>query len=146
MPPSIKEFRVTLNDVGDNELLILKVRSMAQQIGFCQTDQFMAATAASELGTNIIRYAKGGEVLVRAIQSGGRDGVEIIATDQGPGIANVETALQEGYSTLKGSLGMGLSTVKRLSDEFHLESEPGKGVRICARIWVKHAANRHASG
>lgn len=146
MPPAGAEFRIALRDLADNEIVILRVRSLAEQIGFCQTDQFMAATAASELGTNMIRYAKGGEFVARAIERGGRKGIEITATDQGPGIDDIDMAMREGYSTLKGSLGMGLPTVKRLADEFEIDSQPGKGVRVCARIWMKHAAHRHTSG
>lgn len=146
MQPAGTEFHIVLKYLTDNERVILRVRSLTEQIGFCQTDQFLAATAASELGTNIIRYAGGGEMVVRAIERGARKGIEITATDQGPGIGDIDMAMQEGYSTLKGSLGMGLPTVKRLADEFQIDSEPGKGVRICARIWMKHAAHRHTSG
>ena len=146
MTPAVNEFRVILKDPSDNEVLVMKVRLFAEQIGFCQTDQFLLATAVSELGTNIIRYAKGGEIAVRAIRREGGAGVEIIAKDQGRGIADVDIALQEGFSTCHGSLGMGLPTVKRLSDEFHIKSEIGKGVCICARFWVKHVASGHTSG
>lgn len=143
MLPEPAEFLVEMTEASDNEILVMKVRNLAERLGFGRTDQFLMATAASELGTNIIRYAGSGAVVVRAVENASGPGIEITASDRGAGIPDVQRAMAEGFSTIPGSLGMGLPTVRRLADEFHIESETGKGVRIRALFWMKHAADRN---
>lgn len=94
----------------------------------------MVATAVSELAGNIIKYATRGEVVVRGVKERGRRGVEVVVSDNGPGIADVEQALQDHFST-SGTLGLGLPGVKRLMDQFSIESAPGRGTTVVACKW-----------
>jgi serine/threonine-protein kinase RsbT len=124
-----------LSHAGDHEPVVLTARRMAARIGFNSTDEVMIATAASELATNILRYAQKGEVCLRIINRHDRSGIEIIASDQGPGIENVELALQDHYTTTPKSLGLGLPSVKRIMDEFLINSDPDAGTYIAVRKW-----------
>ena len=105
-------------------------RNLARELGFGTVDQARIATAISELARNIILYAPEGKVIVRAIVSDdGGQGIEVVCEDNGPGIANVELVMQDGYSTSSG-LGMGLPGTKRLMDEFELETKLDVGTRV----------------
>ena len=95
----------------------------------------MIATAVSELVRNILKYAGTGEIRLRHVKRMGQRGIEIEAIDQGPGIANCEAAMCDHYSS-GGTLGLGLPGVKRMMDEFSLESTPGEGTRVTARKWI----------
>lgn len=112
-------------------------RNLARELGFGTIDQARIATAISELTRNVVLYATEGKVTVRAIVSddGGR-GIEVVCKDNGPGIANVELVMQDGYSTSSG-LGMGLPGTKRLMDEFEIETKLGVGTKITVRKWLK---------
>lgn len=110
-------------------------KEMAKELGFGLVDQTKIATAISELTRNILLYAGQGRVDIKAITAGNRQGLEILCEDQGPGIADIQLAMQDGFSTSKG-LGMGLPGTKRLMDEFELKSERGKGTRVTARKWL----------
>ncbi len=111
-----------------------KGRELAVQLGFASADLALIATAISELARNIVLYARTGEIVLSTVENGSRQGIEVIARDEGPGIADVERALQEGYSTSR-SLGLGLPGVKRLMDEFEIGSEPGRGTMVTVRKW-----------
>ncbi len=111
-------------------------RSIAAIIGMGSTMQYMVATATSELATNIHRYAGHGSIAIAIISSGGRQGIEIIASDNGPGISDLKSALLDNFST-SGSLGVGLPGTKRMMDHFDIESTPGKGTRIMIRKWLE---------
>jgi serine/threonine-protein kinase RsbT len=111
-----------------------KGRTLAAQCGFSSTDLTVIATAISELARNIVRYAVRGEIILRLIEEDGRRGVEVVATDNGPGIPDVALAMQDGYSTSR-SLGLGLPGVRRLMDEFEIASESGMGTTITLRKW-----------
>ena len=113
-----------------------KGRELASQCGFPSTDMAVVATAISELARNIVRYAVRGEIILRLIDDNGRRGVEVVATDEGPGIPDVTLAMQDGYST-SGSLGLGLPGVRRLMDEFEITSDFGKGTTVTARKWKR---------
>lgn len=132
--------KIALIHTQDNELVIYSVRSMAVKAGFGPVDEYMIATAASELATNILRYAGTGEIEISILEEEetGNKGIEILASDQGPGIENQEMAMREQYSSLSNSLGLGLPSVKRIMDEFCLETIPGKGTRVLGRKWRKH--------
>jgi serine/threonine-protein kinase RsbT len=100
-------------------------------------DQSRIATAVSELTRNIVRYASGGrgEVVIREITGpGDQPGVEIVVSDEGPGIADIELAMREGVSSSTG-LGMGLPGTRRLMDEMTIESGAGRGTVITIRKW-----------
>jgi serine/threonine-protein kinase RsbT len=109
-------------------------RQVAAECGFSAGDQTVIAAAISELARNILQYAKHGEIIVRHLQQGERHGVQIIAEDSGPGIRDINRALQDGYST-SGGLGLGLPGAKRLMDEFDIVSEDGHGTRIVMKKW-----------
>jgi len=135
----IDESRVDVLDIVDSTVALGTARHMAADVGFNEIDQYLIATAVSELATNIVKYAKEGYVLVRIINDGERDGLEVQAKDFGPGINDINLAMQENFST-GNTLGMGLPGVKRIMDEFHLESKIGKGTNCTARKWrVKNA-------
>jgi serine/threonine-protein kinase RsbT len=91
-------------------------------------------TAASELGRNTLRYGGGGEVHVEKVVNGSRRGVTLSFIDQGPGIADVELALTDGYTTGNG-MGLGLSGARRLADEFDLSTSPGAGTTVRISKW-----------
>lgn len=110
------------------------VRAWAVEIGFSLVDQTKIVTAASELARNTLEYGGGGSVHFRRMQNGIRQGLAMDFVDQGPGIANLELALKDGYTTGTG-LGLGLSGSRRLMNEFEIESAPGKGTRVTVARW-----------
>jgi serine/threonine-protein kinase RsbT len=109
-------------------------RTAAAESGLSLVDQTKLVTAASELARNTLIYGGGGTAKVDVVQEGARRGVRIVFEDQGPGIADIQLALQDGYTTGNG-LGLGLSGAKRLCNEFDLKSEPGKGTTIVITRW-----------
>jgi serine/threonine-protein kinase RsbT len=109
-------------------------RELAARTGMTGTDLTLIATAISEVARNIVEYAGRGEVRLEAIAKGGRTGVMVVASDEGPGIADIEQALRDGFSTGK-SLGLGLPGARRLMDEFEIVSEVGKGTTVTMRKW-----------
>lgn len=110
------------------------VRKLTQQCGMGLIDQTKLVTAASELGRNAVKYGGGGEMRWQTLQNGPKLGVRLTFVDEGPGIANIEQALTDGYTT-GGGLGMGLSGAKRLVNEFSIESAPGKGTSVTITRW-----------
>lgn len=110
-------------------------RRTAAAIGFSGVDQVVIATAISEVARNIISYAGSGDVDLSPVQEGRRRGMEIVARDSGPGIQDLELAMQDGYST-GGGLGMGLPGCKRLVDDFEITSSPGAGTTVRMRKWL----------
>jgi serine/threonine-protein kinase RsbT len=111
-------------------------RELAKELGFGVIDQARIATAISELTRNIVQYAELGESIMRPVEAGGRVGIEIICQDEGPGIPDIELAMQDGFSTSK-SMGMGMPGAKRLMDEFEIESEMGIGTTVIIRKWLR---------
>ena len=111
-------------------------RALAQRLGFSDSSLTMIATAISELARNILLYAKKGEMTVGVVENNGLRGIAVVAKDEGPGIRDVERAMEVGYST-SGSLGLGLPGTKRLMDDFEIVSRPGRGTTITARKWKR---------
>ena len=109
-------------------------REVAANAGFTSGDQTVIAAAISEIARNILMYAKRGEIVLSVVANGDRQGVVVIARDQGPGIRDVARALQDGYST-SGGLGLGLPGAKRLMDEFELTSAVGQGTTVTMKKW-----------
>ncbi|OIQ08318.1 serine/threonine-protein kinase RsbT [Moorella thermoacetica] len=109
-------------------------REIARQIGFNTVDQVRIATAVSELTRNVVLYAGCGKVDIEVVARGERQGIEITVRDQGPGIADIELALRDGYSTSNG-LGAGLSGARRLMDTFFIESRVGHGTIVRIGKW-----------
>lgn len=111
-------------------------RIMAAQLGFSPGTATLIATAISELARNMLLYASRGEVTMRTIENNGSKGITVEARDEGPGIPQPGRALEDGYST-SGRLGLGLPGVKRLMDEFRLETSPGRGTLVVVHKWVR---------
>jgi len=110
-------------------------RQMAAHLGFSPGTATLIATAISELARNILLYARRGELLMRTVETNGNRGITVEARDDGPGIPHPQRALEDGFST-SGRLGLGLPGVKRLMDEFRLETAPGHGTRIVVKKWL----------
>jgi len=114
-------------------------RDLAGELGFSVGDQTVVAAAISEIARNILMYAKRGEVRFTKVVDGTRQGLIVVAEDDGPGIRDVSRAMQDGYST-SGGLGLGLPGARRLMDEFEVVTAPGQGTRITMRKWKKSNA------
>jgi serine/threonine-protein kinase RsbT len=110
------------------------VRGWSVELGFSLVDQTKVVTAASEIARNTVIYGGGGTARLEALQDGGRQGLRVVFADKGPGIVNVEQALQDGFTTGTG-LGLGLGGARRLSNEFTLESRVGEGTRVTIVRW-----------
>jgi serine/threonine-protein kinase RsbT len=111
-----------------------EVRTRAVAAGLGIVDQTKIVTAASEIARNTLDYGGGGTVTMEPVSEGIRRGLRLIFEDQGPGIPDIAQALKDGF-TSGGGLGLGLGGAKRLSNEFHIDSEPGKGTRIVLARW-----------
>lgn len=122
---------------GDADIVTARSRakSMAAALGFSRTDQTVVAAAVSEIARNIVAYAGRGDMLLSARRSAGRWGLVVVARDKGPGIADVEQALTDGYST-GGSLGVGLPGARRLMDSLEIDSELGRGTVVTMIKWA----------
>ena len=130
------EIQVPINSDQDIVAARQKGRSLAAAVGFSSGDATLIATAISELARNIITYAKSGEIRLTVINGSARQGIQLVARDQGPGIPDVQQALRDGFST-SGSLGLGLPGVKRLVDEFEIASEENRGTTVTAKKWKR---------
>ena len=111
--------------------------AIGRDIGFDRNRSHALATAVSELASNLVSHARyGGEVRLSAVVDGQRTGVEIVCSDDGPGIADIKLALTEGFSS-SGGLGGGLSGVSRLVDDFHISSTTGDSASTVIRaiLW-----------
>jgi serine/threonine-protein kinase RsbT len=128
------EIRVAIRTDADVVTARQEARTMGARLGFSSTDLTLLATAISEVARNITTYAGEGEVLLRVLDEGGRQGIEVLAIDDGPGIDDVELAMQDGYTTGNG-LGLGLPGTRRLVDDFRLETAPGAGTTVRLVKW-----------
>lgn len=126
---------IPINNESDIVIARQKGREMAKEFGFSTIDLALIATAISELTRNVITYANKGTLSVELVEEQGKKGVRVVSSDEGPGIESMELAMQDGYSTTK-SLGLGLPGVKRLMDDFRLQSEFGKGTTVIATKWI----------
>ena len=112
-------------------------KSEAKRLGFSLVDQTRIATAVSEIARNIVVHANEGIVRIEEIKKEGFKGLEVCAIDEGPGIENLELALQDGWTSGEG-LGIGLSGAKRLMDELEIESEVGRGTKVQLVKWMRN--------
>jgi serine/threonine-protein kinase RsbT len=110
------------------------VRALAMRCGLTLVDQTKIVTAASELARNTLEYGGGGTVILESLLNGLRPGVRLKFEDQGPGIADINLALKDGWTTGAG-LGLGLSGAKRLSSEFEIQSKVGEGTQVIVTRW-----------
>jgi serine/threonine-protein kinase RsbT len=129
-----EEVEVAISCDQDIVLARQKGRAMALLLGFTSSDATLIATAISELARNIVSYARTGKIVLRGIQASSRVGIQVVASDEGPGIADIRQALRDGFST-SGSLGLGLPGVRRLMDEFGITSQPGHGTTVVVKKW-----------
>jgi serine/threonine-protein kinase RsbT len=129
-----QEITVPVNADIDIVTARQKGRELARELGFTSTDLALIATAISELARNIILYANTGQIILAVSENGTKRGIKVVAHDDGPGIPDVERALEEGFSTSR-SLGLGLSGVRRLMDEFDIVSEVGHGTTVTVKKW-----------
>lgn len=128
------EWKVPINSERDIVLARQKGRALATELGFSVGNATLIATAISELARNIVSYAGNGEIVMRVARDSDRTGITIVASDSGPGIADLTLALRDGFST-SGSLGIGLPGARRLMDEFDINSQPGRGTIIKVTKW-----------
>jgi serine/threonine-protein kinase RsbT len=123
---------------GDSDVVAARSagRSVAEERGFGGSDVTMIATAISELARNILNYAHEGEIVVDTVRENSKTGVSVVARDDGPGIADVGLAMQDGFSTAN-SLGLGLPGTRRMMDEFEIVSSPGHGTTVTVIKWLR---------
>lgn len=126
----------TLQIRSSEDVVIVRqaVRRWAIELAFGLVDQTKVVTAASELARNTFDHGKGGAVKIESLQDGIRRGLRLTFEDSGPGIADVEMALRDGYTTGSG-MGLGLGGSRRLVHEFEIMSTPGKGTRVTIVKW-----------
>lgn len=131
----VRDNEVTVPITGDPDIVAARqaARDLAVRAGFSGTDLTLLATAVSEVARNIVKFATSGEVAVELVDHP-RPGVRVVARDTGPGIPDVERALEDGFSTYEG-LGLGLPGARRLMDDFAIVSEPGRGTTISMTKW-----------
>lgn len=111
-----------------------RVKELATKIGMGLVNQTKLITSASELARNMLKYANGGNVTLEVVSRGRENGIRLVFKDEGPGIADVDLAMKDGFSTTK-SLGLGLPGTKRLVSDFKLESVVGKGTTVTIIKW-----------
>jgi serine/threonine-protein kinase RsbT len=127
---------VTITSETDIVKARLQGRTLAAWLRFSATEATLIATAISELARNILLYAKTGEITLKPIEENDRRGIIVIARDDGPGIPDIRKAVTGGYST-SGGLGLGLCGVKRLVDEFDIDSRVGQGTTVTIKKWTE---------
>jgi serine/threonine-protein kinase RsbT len=133
------ETRIAIDSDADVVTARQRARELAGELDLSSTDQTLLATAISEVARNITTYATRGEVRLRIVRDdNGRAGIEVVASDDGPGIADIERALQDGYTT-GGGLGLGLPGARRLVDDFHIRSAPSEGTTVTLVMWARNA-------
>ena len=131
----LKAERLSLVTQNDIILARKKVREWSSEVGFTVVDQTKIVTAASELARNTVSYGGGGEMVISVVTNDQfKTGIQLVFEDHGPGIADIQLALTDGYTT-GGGMGLGLPGSKRLMHEFNLETELGKGTRITITKW-----------
>jgi serine/threonine-protein kinase RsbT len=134
MMPTTKAERLAIRLSDDVVRVRQLTRSFAVEVGLSLVDQTKIVTASSELARNTLDYGGGGEVMIELLDLGVRRGLRLTFKDEGPGIADIEQALKDGYTSGKG-MGLGLGGAKRLCNEFSIESKPGAGTKVSIARW-----------
>jgi serine/threonine-protein kinase RsbT len=132
--PTTKTERLDIRQSDDVVRVRQLTRTYAVEVGLSLVDQTKIITAASELARNTLDYGGGGHVMVEMLDQGGRRGVRLAFEDNGPGIADIEQALKDGFTSGKG-MGLGLGGAKRLCNEFSIDSKPGSGTKVMIARW-----------
>ena len=134
MAAILKDETASITSSSDIVKVRQLVRELAISLGFSLVEQTKMVTAASELARNALEHGGGGNVRLQALNNETRRGLKLTFSDEGPGIANLEQALKDGFSTGSG-MGLGLSGAKRLANEFEIESAPGQGTKVIITRW-----------
>jgi anti-sigma regulatory factor (Ser/Thr protein kinase) len=129
-----EEIHVPISTDADLVTARAEARALAVRLGFLRPDPTLIATAISELARNIVMHVGHGEITMRPLLEEFRFGVLVVVRDEGPGIPDVDAALQDGYAS-RGGLGLGLPGARRLMDEFEIESAPGQGTTVRMKKW-----------
>ena len=114
----------------------LDAKNFAKEIGFSKAEQYMISTAVSELARNIFVYAKRGTIELKLVENHSKRGMEVAAEDSGPGIHDIDKAIQDNFST-GGTMGIGLPGTKRLMDDFQFDMHRAQGTKITIRKWIQ---------
>ncbi len=130
------ELVVPIRADADVLLARQKARELAKPLRFTGSELTLITTAISEVARNIVIYAKHGEIVLQLVSRGRRRGIRVVARDDGPGIADITRAMEDGYSTSKG-LGLGLPGSKRLMDDFDVVSAVGRGTTVTMTKWER---------
>ena len=130
-----REVRVRIQTWADIVAARRHARALATRAGFSHSNLTIIATAVSEVARNIVEYAREGEVVITLVDDARNKGVAIVASDQGPGIADLSIVMRGACGTGQG-LGIGLPGARRLMDEFEIASEMGKGTTVTMKKWV----------
>ena len=123
-----------MREVSDIVTVRQQTRQWAGEVGLSLVDQTKIVTAASELARNVVVYGGGGAVRLELLENGVKKGLRLVFADQGPGIPDVERALQDGFTT-GGGLGLGLGGARRLVNEFSIDSATGRGTTVTIARW-----------
>ena len=130
--PILKAQKFSISGETDVAYAALGAKNFAKEIGFREAEQYLIATAVSELARNIFVYAKLGVIHLNALENNEKKGIEVVAEDSGPGILDIDKAMTDSFST-GGTLGVGLPGTKRLMDDFQIDSTPDVGTKITVR-------------
>jgi serine/threonine-protein kinase RsbT len=134
-----EEIRLPIRSDADVVTARQQGKALASELDFSATEVTLIATAISEVARNIITYAGEGEICLATVELGARRGVRVVADDDGPGIADLDRAMQDGFSSGQG-MGLGLPGARRLMDDFEVTSEPGAGTTVRMTKWeARHA-------
>ena len=128
------EIRVPITSDSDMVPARAEGRALATKLGFSRTDATLIATAISEIARNIVVHVGRGEIVLQPLRESDRYGLLVVAKDTGPGIKDIDAALDHGFASGKG-LGLGLPGARRLMDEFEIASAPGKGTTVTMKKW-----------
>jgi serine/threonine-protein kinase RsbT len=131
---ALKSDRLPIRSPEDIVLVRQHVRKLAQELGLSLVDQTKVVTATSEIARNTLTHGRGGWATVELVERLGKRGLRAVFEDRGPGIPDIDRALQDGFTT-GGGLGLGLGGAKRLSNEFEIQSRPGEGTRVVLTRW-----------
>lgn len=131
----LAEDRFPVWDEQSQRVALARLRCRLLELDLSETMVSKLVTVASELTVNVLKYAHRGTLFLKQVRNFEKRGLEITVEDEGPGIADVDLVLQDHFSS-QGTLGLGLPGVKRMVQDFSLESEVGKGTRVSATVWL----------
>jgi serine/threonine-protein kinase RsbT len=134
-PPNPKAKNLNISGETDVAYAALGAKIFAKEIGFSKAVQYMISTAVSELARNIFVYAKKGTINLKFVDEYSKIGIEVVAEDLGPGIQDIDKAMEDNYST-GGTMGMGLPGTKRLMDYFQIDTHRTQGTKVIIRKWI----------